>query len=529
MMNIMPLLKELFLFKIRSRFHSRSTILINTISLIYIFFLYFFIIKKVVYFFYELNENTGIQLIVILFYILVSGLLFLISFVQYFHTYSFQNNFLYYLHLPISKIQLISSRVIMILLSQYILLLFLCTPIFVYIDKFFSPPIEFYFLFLSLSIIIPLVPNALSLTVVFISSKVMKFNSKFKYILFVILCIISLLGLVYLKPVTFLMLGSNYNDFLLTFLNFFSLEQSNIVHVIFLLLLLLIISIAFLFIVTVTGSIYYDFNFSRKGNRKKIVRKTRISLWNSSILFFSIKHEIILLLRRPVLYMKALVTVLATPLICIVIFSYNDQVDLIKSFSRGNTELIFIILVCFSISTIGWNPIALSSFSREKNEIAYKSTMPISIKNTIIAKVLTAWIIFIPAIFLYALIFYMFFNVSNLFILLYILLSLVLSLNGSLLGIIFDVFFPVLLWNEEQELFKGRTAITSFQVFNSLYVVTFYIVSYLLLKFFSVDLIIIFIANLLIMLIVMWYLYKILRAKSSSLFHRLNQYYFKLK
>ncbi|WP_313798282.1 hypothetical protein [Cytobacillus sp.] len=192
--------------------------------------------------------------------------------------------------------------------------------------------------------------------------------------------------------------------------------------------------------------------------------------------------------------------------------------------------LFFIEIIIWSVvGTIGWNRIAISSFSREKNEIAYKSTMPISIKHSIIAKVLASWIIHIPIIFLYVLIFNVFFNVSGQFLIYYFILSIVLTLNGSLICSIFDIGFPILLWNEEQELFKGRTAITSFHVYNSLYAVLIFVLCYLFFKYISVNLSNIFLVLLFLMLMYMLILYKILKSMSTNLFHRLNQYYFKIK
>lgn len=155
--------------------------------------------------------------------------------------------------------------------------------------------------------------------------------------------------------------------------------------------------------------------------------------------------------------------------------------------------------------------------------------MPLSISNTVIAKVLVAWIMFVPAIVLYSIIFYMLFEVFHLLILYYILLSIIITLNGSLAGIIFDVFFPVLMWKEEQELFKGRTAILSFHVCNSLYAAFVFLGSYGVVKFFSGDLKDIFITALVIMLIFMYCLDVVLSRISKNIFQRLNQYSFKHK
>lgn len=534
MMKILLLIKDLLLFKLRSRFHSKRTIIINAISAVYILSLYSILIHKLILFFYNIGEETGLQMLILMLYVSSSFLLLFMSFAQYIFTFPSSTSFLNYLHLPISTSELIYSRVITTLLLQYALLVVACAPIAFYIYQTFSPSITFYFLFLLIMIITPLIPNSIGLFSVFLYTR--KGSSiKKKRMVFIPLSILSILGIayfIYRDVVNLLMKFKEYTPMYFIYppsiYIHHSLGQEDPIRAVTILFLLFLLSILFLILTVSFGSRYDVINFSIKNYRKKQRTKRQMQLWDSSKIIFFIKQEISLLLRRPVLYLKGVVIAAATPLICIFIFSFNDQTEIIKHFSQNNILLLFIILICFSILTIGWNPIAISSFSREKNEIAYKSTMPISIKHSIIAKVLASWIIHIPIILLYALIFDVFFNVSSQFVIYYFVLSIVIALNGSLICIIFDIIFPILIWNEEQELFKGRTAITSFHVYNSLYAFLIFVICYLFFKYISVNLSSIFLVLLFLMLLYMLILYKMIKIMSTSLLHRLNQYYFRI-
>lgn len=531
MMNILLLIKDLLLFKLRSRFHSKRTIMINAISAVYILSLYSILIHKLILFFYNIGEE--IQMFMLMLYVSSSFLLFFMSFVQYIFTFRFSTSFLSYLHLPVSKSELIYSRVISTLLLQYALLVVAYAPIAFYICQTFSPAITFYGLFLLIMIITPLIPNSISLFFVFLNTR-KEASIKRKRIVFISLSLLSILSIAYFidrEVVNHFMQFNEYMYFIYppSIYIHHTFGQEDPIRAFTILFLLFLLSILFLILTVSYGSKYHVINFSKKDYRKKKRTKQQMQLWESSKIIFFIKQEITLLLRRPVLYLNGVLITASTPLICIFIFSFNDQIQIIKHFSQNNIHLLFIILICFSILTIGWNRIAISSFSREKNEIAYKSTMPISIKHSIIAKVLASWIIHIPIIFLYVLIFNVFFNVSGQFLIYYFILSIVLTLNGSLICSIFDIGFPILLWNEEQELFKGRTAITSFHVYNSLYAVLIFVLCYLFFKYISVNLSNIFLVLLFLMLMYMLILYKILKSMSTNLFHRLNQYYFKIK
>ncbi|MGF7050717.1 ABC-2 type transport system permease protein [Paenibacillus sp. DS2015] len=539
---IMTLIKHMLLVNFRSTVQSRKSLYIRIIGIMYFYILYFIFIEDFIRFLHAtFGEDTSLGLIMALMFMVSSLLIFILSFMPIVSMFFFSTDITSYFHLPIKNRDLIVSKLFILFLSEYFLLSMLYTPIIWYIGVIHHPPMDFYFVVVAIIATIPIIPSSVNMLIIMVGMRLLNINKKtvnfYKKFLSFLLVIIGLAATFFLiqqygiinrifGKMTFDITSTYYYppSILISYI-FKHLEHTTLTLITTISYLFL--SCLFLYISICVGANIYTYNSSaqKKSRVQSNTNEYSIHLYTRKEVPSLIIQEFKVLFRRPVLFIKSLVGAMLLPFLCILVFILNKQLEGIQLFIENHLTLTFILLVGFSVWTIGWNPIAISSFSREKSDLFIKSILPISERSLLLAKILTSWIIFSPTIGLYCYIIYQFLNVPVTALFLWFLLSVIISLNGVLLGVIFDILFPIFLWTDEQQLFKGRTAITSFHVVNSLFVGLVCLVGILVNQYLSSNLYLISIFYIALFILTLSISIKYLYSRRNSILEKLIKNY----
>lgn len=535
-MKITTLIKHFLLIHYRINVQSRKSLSIRLIGVFYFLILYYLFVKELVLFFDKTFGTESIPMLLTLAYTAAGIIIFFLSFIPFISMFYYSSDLNFYFYLPIKKRNLILSKMIVLLLSHYVIVLFIYLPICWNLSVIYNLPFLFYLVSFITILIVPIIPASLSMIIAMVLMRLFRIGKrKFKYVKNAAILLSALL----FSGVIFLFINeSPKKQLVLRMLPEESLSASsvyppsivieyvykhlNTTEMILPLLFICVISYLMFEISIYVGIKIYEVNPSLQGTKSKhSIKERSISLKERSQVSSLLRQEFILLGRKPVLFIKGLISAILVPILCIGVFMFNQQLDGIVLFVEQNLTLAYVILVSFTVSTLGWNPIAISSFSRDKSELYLKSIFPFSGQKITFIKVLSSWLVFLPAILLYALMFRIFLNVSIDLLILWFVLAILISINGSIICTIFDVLFPSLRWTNEQQMFHSRTGITSFHVMNSILVAIVLLLGILMNKYITSNLYLVFMLYFFIFLFITFFSVHYLKRTSSCVFARL--------
>lgn len=519
------LIKHLLLIKSRTSFQSRKTLYVRLVGMLYFLSIYYILVGRFVLFLDTLYGTESITIIMTLAYIATSIFIFIFSFLPIISILYYSPDINFYLYLPIKKRDLLISKMFVLSVAHYIVIILVYTPIVLHLSLNYKLTFIFYLTLLIKLFYIPIIPISTSMILVITVMKFIKISKKRHVFIknaIIVLTVILLCGITYIfinydSPLINELQTIYSNN--LTTLNLyppsilinFAFNNPNTSSFLLFLLLMGGLSFIIFWISVFIGDRIYDpnsykrvkkINCYQKHNSFFILERREIL----SLLIQELRH----LIRKPVLFIKGLVSAIFVPILCVSIFIFNRQLEGIVLFVNQNEMLAFVLLICFTISTLGWNPIAISSFSRDKNELLLRHTFPIIEKKIWFVKVFVSWFFFLPAIILYATIFHYFLGVSLHLLSMWAFLTVFITIYGSIICTIFDGISPTLRWNSEQQLFRNRTVITLFHIINSMLVAIIGILGAIISKYFKYNFNLLFIVYLIIFLLInlssIWFL-----------------------
>ncbi|MDF9842708.1 MULTISPECIES: hypothetical protein [unclassified Paenibacillus] len=490
-MTIITLIRGMLSLHLRTTFEKNKKLSFRIIGSLYFFCIYFFVCRQVVEYMYGQAGQDSIPIIITGFFILSSSIILLFGTLPVISMFCFSNDILGYFHLPVKKQNIIFSKLIVLLLLEYFIIAALYIPIFWGIIQVERLPIFFYINSLIVILIIPIIPNTVHLTITMLFMKLLIRHKKKITITFHLM--IYVVGTIFFLYILFINNKKNIMEnvgifeFWNGYINMHNLGFELIFHnkssyyslggLIFVLIFL----ISILYLAVYILAVFYwpqNYEFLNAGIKVNVKSEIKILLTSRKELESLINLEFKSLLRRPVLFIKGVTSSFLFPILCTFLFVFNNQLEGIKVFIEQQFTYSFIFIVAYTVLILGWNIIAITSFSRDKKDLGYKLTMPISINKLIFAKIIVAWVYYFPAIVINALTFYFVFNLSPEFLIIWFFIAVLISLNGVMLCIIFDIWFPTVIWNDEHQLLKERTAITVFHVVNLIITLLIFLIGY---------------------------------------------------
>jgi len=350
--------------------------------------------------------------------------------------------------LPIKKSQILFVRILKLLTFQYMFNLMFILPAFVTYIYFENPGVNFYFISILMSFLIPIIPTVISSVIGYIVKIVSsRFKSKkiiemiFSLVIFLVIFLLSL------KVESFVMnLGENatsINDLLIKIYYPIGLYNNLITNFnIIDLLKLLFINIVPLIIFIIIGSkVYFKIIFKTKETSVKRKKDNKKSLY---IKRNKVTRLIIKELKRyfsSPIYMFNTSFGLLLSIVFTIVLCFNDKIE--SSFNEVGINLsmpvIFYMLILFIVTL---TQITASSISLEGKTINITKSLPISSKLVLKSKILTCFVIELPFLLISDLIFIIKFRLNLLFILLILTLTFISIFLVAVIGLIINLKYP---------------------------------------------------------------------------------------
>ncbi|NLW92629.1 MAG: hypothetical protein GXY34_13650 [Syntrophomonadaceae bacterium] len=194
--------------------------------------------------------------------------------------------------------------------------------------------------------------------------------------------------------------------------------------------------------------------------RKVLSHKDYQKLTNpSSALFAYMLKEIRLLLRTPTYFMNSVMTNLLAPLLILLPFYLQSRRGITMPWSnlmntpQGQSTLL-VAVVAIILFITGSNAMTATAISREGKEFYISRFIPLSYKQQISAKILSAYIFGVIGALMMIVASRILFPQSVLFMVLLLGVSLVAIIPILEAGLLIDILRPKLEWENEQQAFK---------------------------------------------------------------------------
>lgn len=199
-----------------------------------------------------------------------------------------------------------------------------------------------------------------------------------------------------------------------------------------------------------------------------------------------------MLIRTPVYLMNSIGGVVLMPILMLMsIFVQGDEsVNAVKMLIENNESLVGLIGAGFIAALGVLNSVCCTTFSREGKNMWIQRTLPISTKDQIIGRLLSAIAVQIIGILvLYGSLAYMgVLNIEGVFVI--AILGLLGSIPTGELGMIIDAYRPLLDWDNPQRAMKQNLNVLINMGVGSIYIFLIGVLSYKLMN--TVDLFIIY-------------------------------------
>jgi hypothetical protein len=176
---IKTLIRNMLLVNFRSTVQSRKSLYIRIIGIIYFFSLYFIFIEDFIRFLYgNSGGDKSLALIMNMMFMISSILIFILSFMPIVSMFFFSTDITSYFHLPIKNRDLIISKLFILFLSEFLLVLLLYTPIIWYIGIIHHPPLIFYFVVVAIIATILIIPNSINMLIIMLGMRIISMNKR---------------------------------------------------------------------------------------------------------------------------------------------------------------------------------------------------------------------------------------------------------------------------------------------------------------------------------------------------------------
>ncbi|MUK88775.1 hypothetical protein GMD78_10260 [Ornithinibacillus sp. L9] len=462
--------------------NNNSQIILLSIAGIFLFpFLFFYLglINNAVSGLYELLEPFGQSSVIIgLLFLLLTALLFIISFVLVISSFYFAEDINSFIPLPIQPYQILLGKATVPLLYLYVTTFAIYFPVLFYFGSNSNASIVYYLLGIILFVFLPFIPFVLAAIFVmfimrFVNIAKNKDRSKVLGGIFVLLMIILLNVVV--------RLNANPDEMMENFAQFIQ-EKDGLLQMItaayppaligskaltvagweslLYFLLMISISIGFIFLFIIVGQkLYLGGVLGINVGNKKNISSERLhkKLRKHPVWLSYLQKELRIIFRTPTFFMQCVVQSLFGPIFLVIILmmdsNFNSLSGTLDQFSYKQQILILFAATLFILSA---NATGISSISREGKSWHTNLFLPLDLKQVFLSKIAAGWTINLVSILLIAIGLIVVLDISWLLFSLWLALSFVASWFTSLMGTYLDFSHPKLHWTDEQEVFKAR-------------------------------------------------------------------------
>lgn len=366
--------------------------------------------------------------------------------------------------LPIKKSQILFVRIFKLLLFQYIYNLMFLLPAFIIFIYFERPGINFYFISLLMTLLIPIIPTVISSVLGYIiKSSSTKFKSK--KIIQTLLSTIVFLGIFYfsINLENFIQdiasKATSINDILTSIYYPLGLYISLITKfkLLELIKLLLVNIVPFILFILIGSKFYFSIISSSKETSisKKIKNKNKTIIKRKPVVSL-VRKELKRYFYSPVYMFNTsfglLLSVIVSLYLC---FKGRDIFDMVLANYGVSSDLSLPVLFYFFILFVGsMTSISSSSISLEGKTMNITKSLPIKEKTILNSKIITCFIIELPFLLFSSILFFIKFRPSLFYIILILLIDLLTIFISANIGLIVNLKYPKMNFTNDTEVVK---------------------------------------------------------------------------
>ena len=386
------------------------------------------------------------------------------------------------LPLPISSIKIIISKLICLIISQYIMLGLLILPGIVVYGYLLNLNYLYYVISTLALLTFPVIPVALVsgiVTLIMRFTKIIKNKDFVQYLtivltIFLIFAIQSLsggTGTVSPEEIAVNLLKTNglVDNFSKSFFNITLIMDSilnynNAEGAINIFLFVLISIIIFVVISYLISKIYVKTVISLSTVKNKTIQKVNIDkdIKDSSSLVSYVSKEIKILIRNPIFFMQCLLPSIIFPIIIGVpaILGLEDAGISLSLFSQDlgvviNSSFGIMCALVAIIFTYAFNPVSVTAISRDGENAVFMKYIPLDFKTQIFYKAIPGIILnMVPTIYILIAGFLFIPNIKFKTWIFIIFISLLINIINNMLSVVVDLKNPKLKWISEYAVVK---------------------------------------------------------------------------
>lgn len=365
--------------------------------------------------------------------------------------------------LPIKRTQILFVRIFKLLLFQYVYNLMFLLPAFIVYIFFEKPGINFYFISILMTLLIPIIPTVLS-SIIGYGIKLLASRFRAKKIVQTLISSIVFLGIFYfsMNLESFIQdiasKAVSINDMLTKIYYPLGLyvKLINEFNLLDLIKLLLINIVLFGLFIGIGAKLYFKIIFNSKAsNHKKIRIKKLLTVKRKPIISLA-RKELKRYFSSPV-YMFNTSFGLLLSIVLAIYLCFRGQIvfeEILAQYEVQNTLSLPVLFYFFILFVGSMTSISSSSISLEGKTINLTKSLPIKESLILKSKILTCYIIELPFIILSSIIFFIKFRPSLYYIILITLIGLLTILLSACIGLIMNLKYPKMNATNDTEVVK---------------------------------------------------------------------------
>lgn len=420
--------------------------------------------------------------------------------------------------MPIKKSYILLARIFKLMVFQYFYNLMFLLPVIVVYGYLEKPSISFYLLSFLMTFLVPIIPTVLSSVIGYVIKLI---SSRFKkekliqMLLSLLTFLVILLFGMYINDIMQIIVekATSINDMLTKLYYPLGVYLSLIDNFdIWLFIKLILYNLIPLVLFIVISSRYYFkiiFNTRGQSTSKKSVKRN-IYIRRSKMYALVVKE-----LRRyfssSVYIFNTIFSLLLILVITIVLCMQDNVTNMFFGIEDNNIDMwvIYYGLVLFSLMM---SSITSSSISLEGRTINITKSLPISIKDIFISKIIYPYIIELPFILVSEIIFFIRFKIGMMGILLIVSISILSIALSSILGLIINLKYPKLTAKNDTEVIKQSMS-SMIAVFVNIFIIFLSIVLFISL-YKIVNIYLLIVLHVVLFLVLTIVLYRVLMNKT---------------
>lgn len=418
--------------------------------------------------------QTGIFLSQVLVFAL--GILYVMS------KYYFSNDLAQLVPLPIKPSQILGSKFVILMLSEYLTTLPVILP-FIFIYGIRGGEGILYWVYSLLVVItIPIIPLIISSILVMIFMKYTNIKGKkdgLRIIGALIFLVLIISMQLFMQKIAQKAIGGG-EEFFLNLVKdsnllvkklgivfppsiWATLSLSNYLEIkaLMYLLLFLIVSFGGYFIMTLLSEVLFFDGLignmevtASKGKSRKNSKKS-IKIKESKPYLAIAKKEVIMLFKTPVYLLNSFVGALIIPIIIFMtVVTGDESLNMVFDLLKVNSQYLVLASIAMIVIQGVMNSVGSTTFSREGKNLWIQRVLPIKAKDQIIGRILASLVPQIITVLALIITFLFVFKLSILNIVLISALGLLGSIPMAQIGMIIDITRPLLIWDNPQKAMK---------------------------------------------------------------------------